>query len=190
MDATSALAKLYLKQNRLCDAGDLFAVTMTKYDDLLGFFHPKTIGSVWHLALMSAAKAEYEKAVTLIEVCLNGYKHTLGTNHRTTQICAHLVVQYRYYLRAIPDYAKVRISNRAIQANRDAYGLGESAPQWMREWQPVSDQALIQERLDRGETVYGYEMKDVDVDGLPFYRLNPVKEYNGQETAVNILQRH
>lgn len=126
----------------------------------------------------------------MIEVCLNGYKHALGTEHRTTQICAHLVVQYRYYPRTIPDYVKVRISNKAIQANKDAYALGETAPQWMREWQPVSDQAMIQERLDRGETVYGYEMKEIDVDGLPFYRLNPVKEYNGQETAVNILQWH
>lgn len=191
LDATSALAKLYLKQNRLYDAGEFYAITMTKYDDLLGFFHPKTIDSVWHLALISAAKAEFEKAVTLIEVCVNGYKHALGTEHRKTQISAHLLVQYRYYLKTIPDYVRVRISNNAIQANKDAYALGGSAPpQWMREWEPVSDEAIIQERLDRGEVVYGYEMKEIDVDGLPFYRLNPVKEYAGQETAVNILQWH
>ncbi|KKY38359.1 putative vegetative incompatibility protein 2 [Diaporthe ampelina] len=188
MDATVALAELYLKQERLYDAEDLYSVTMCKYEGLLGLRHPKTIDSMWHLALISVAKAEYEKAVTFIQVCLDGYKVTFGTEHRMTQICAHLLVQYRYYQKTIPDYVRASISNHAIQANKDA--VGESAPQWMREWEPVSDEAMIQERLDRGETVYGYEMKEVDIDGLPFYRLTPIKEYNGREAAVTTLQWH
>lgn len=188
VDAISALAELYQKQNRLYDAGELYEITLPIYDELLGFFHPKTINSVWNLALISAAKAKYEQAVTLMEVCLDGHKHTLGTEHRKTQICAHLVIQYRYYLETIPDYVKVKISNDAIQANKDAYALGESAPQWLREWEPVSDEAMIQERLDRGETVHGYKMKEIDVEGLPFYQLTPIKEYNGREAIVTTLQ--
>lgn len=186
MDAMVALAELYLKQDRLYDAGDLYSVTMCRYDELLGLRHPKTLDSIFHLALVSAAKAEYEKAVEFIEVCLDSYKITLGFEHRMTQISSHLLVQYRYYQKTIPDYVKVKISNHAIQANKDA--LGEFAPQWMREWEPVSEEAMIQERLDRGETVYGYEMKEQDIDGLPFYKLTPVKEYNGRETAVTTLQ--
>lgn len=188
MDATVALARVYLQQNRLYDAGDLYNVTTCGYEDLLGVVHPKTLDSMLNLALISAAKAEYEKAIEYVEGCVEGYRQVLGTEHRKTQICAHLVVQYRYYLKTVPDYIKARITNDAIRANKDAYPPGESLPQWMREWEPVSDEAIIQERLDRGETVCGYEMKELDVEGLPFYQLTPIKEYTGQETAVNILQ--
>lgn len=188
MDAMVALAEVYLKLHRVYDAGDLYTVTMCKYKDLLGSRHPKTLDSMMNLSLISAAKAEYETAVTLMEGCLGGCKLTFGTEHRMTQACAHLVVQYQYYLKTIPDYLKVRISNDAIQANKDAYALGDSAPQWMREWEPVSDEAMIQERLDRGETVYGYEMKTIDVKGLPIYQLTPIKEYNGREAMVTTLQ--
>lgn len=188
MDAMVALAGVYLKQHRLYDAGDLYTVTTCRYEDLLGLHHPKTIDSMWNLALISAAKAEYEKAIEFIEVCLDSYKVTMGFEHRMTQMSAHLLVQYRYYQKTVPDYVKARISNQAIQANKDA--LGEFAPQWMREWEPVSEEAMLKERLDRGETLYGYEMKEGEIDGLPFYRLKPVKEYTGQEAAVNILQWH
>lgn len=188
MDAMAALADVYRRQHRLYDAGDLFTVTTCKYRDLLGFRHPKTLNSLWNLSVISADKAEYEIALSLMELCLDGYKHTFGTEHRRTMVCSHLMVQYQYYLKAMPDYVKVTISNNAIQANKDAYALGESAPQWMREWEPVSDEAMIQERLDRGETVYGYQMKEIDVEGLPFFELTPIKEYNGREAMVTTLQ--
>lgn len=188
LDATVALAGVYYKQNRLYDAGDLYTITTCGYEGLLGMLHPKTLDSMLNLALISAAKAEYEKAVEFVEGCLEGYRQVLGTEHRKTQVCAHLVVQYRYYVKTVPDYVKARITNDAIQANKDAYPSGESLPQWMREWEPVSDEAIIRERLDRGETVCEYEMKELDVEGLPFYQLRPIKEYTGQETAVNILQ--
>ncbi|KAI7780329.1 hypothetical protein LA080_016177 [Diaporthe eres] len=186
MDATVALAEVYLSQERLYDAGDLYTVAMCGYDQLLGRLHPKTLKCTWHLGLVSAGKAEYDKAVIFIEGCLDGYKIALGTEHRMTQICDHLLKQYRYYERTVPDYVRAAISNHAIQTNKDA--LGEFAPQWMREWEPVSDEAMMQERLDRGETVYGYKLKEIDVEGLSFYQLTPVKEYNGREAMVTTLQ--
>lgn len=188
-NARSDLAVLYRKQNRLYDAGELYTTLMSKYKQLLGIYHPNTLKSIWELSVISADKAEYEQAVTLMEVCLDGYKHTRGTEHRETQISAHLLVQYRYYLKTVPDYVRARITNDAIQANIDAYAPGEFVPQWMREWEPISEEAMIQERLDRGEKVYGYKMKELDVEGFPFFQLTPIKEYTGQETAINILQR-
>jgi hypothetical protein len=186
MDAMAALADVYVQLERLYDAGDLYLITMCKYEDLLGPLHPKTIDSMENLAMISASKAEYERAVELIEGCLDRYKATFDTEHRMVRLCAHMVHQFRSYQKTIPDYVRAAISNHAIQKNKDA--LGELAPEWMRKWEPVADEAMAQERLDRGETVYGYGLKQVDIDGLPFYNLTPVKEYNGREAMVSILQ--
>lgn len=186
MDALADVGNLYEKLDRVYDAGDVYTITMCRYKELLGLCHPKTADSIWHLALISGAKAEYEEAVELIQTCLDIHLLTLGPEHRMTLISAHLLAQYRYYQEKLPDYARAGIRNRAVQANRDA--LRDSAPQWMREWEPLPEEAMMRERLDRGETIYGYKMREIDIDGLPFYRIIPVKEVKGQEITVATLQ--
>ncbi|KAJ0121219.1 hypothetical protein J7T55_008382 [Diaporthe amygdali] len=185
-DAVLEMAHLLWLQNRLYDAGDMYTLAMYNYGIKLGKHHPKTLGSMQHLAVCFAGRAEFTRAAEIIEDCLGGCKVVLGADHSLTLFCAHASNQFRYYEKTVPEYVRADVYNSAVEANRDAWG--DLAPQWMQEWKPVSTETMMRECLERGETLQKYKLEEVDVEGYPFFQLTPVEEHVGLQAMEITLQ--
>lgn len=186
MDAIHALGQLYSDEGRLYDAADFLNIAFVGYCKKLGPTHSSTLATMIELAMISASKAEYQQAIEIVEACLDGCQVTLGPDHRITKIGGHLLSQFRHYETTIPDYIRVAMKNHAIQSNKDAGG--ELAPQWMQDWTPNSVEAMVQERLDRGEAVHSFRTKQYDIEGWPMIAYELVRR-NPEEREAMVITR-
>lgn len=187
-DAATDLGVSFLKRKMVLDGIKMHMDALPAYGQKLGSSHPKTLRSMKNLALCLSRLADYKSAVDIMQDCLAGLVVSLGESHRKTLTAAYILRQFRLFEESIPDYIRVMVNNKAIAANRDAWG--EDAPAWLQKWEPVSVEPMIQARLDRGEPVLSYKMEKVDIEDSSFsyYRMTPDEEIMGPQVMERALQ--
>lgn len=181
------VANMLFKQARYFEADKVYLAVEAKYADVLGPQHPKTLQAKSHLAMCLYARTAYDEAVRLMQACLEGRRVVLGPQHTLTLQSEHCVRQFREMQATAPDWLDAGLRNRAMQASLDA--LGDSAPEWMRRWEPESEEALMRAHLERG-TLRRYKLEIVTEPGdLVFTRLHPLELVGQPQTLEMTLEQ-
>lgn len=182
-DARQDVARSISRQGRYYEADSIFAELMIQYSGILGPKHPTTLEVKVDLALCLYGKTLYDEAITLMEECLADRREVLGPQHTLTRQAEHCLRQIRETQATAPDYLNAGLRNKAMKTSLGV--LGDRAPEWMRQWEPESEEALMRAHLERG-TLRRIRLEVVREGDLVFTRIRPFDEVDQQQTVDNI----